>query len=49
MSAPLQFSIDALNITTPNLAHLMADLYIYITMHIHPWPMSAPSNQAWMS
>ena len=28
--APLQSSIDALNTTTPNLAHLMADLYIYI-------------------
>ena len=25
---PLQSSIDALNTATPNLAHLMADLYI---------------------
>ena len=27
--APLQLSIDALHTATPNLAHLMADLYIY--------------------
>ena len=33
----LQLSIDALNTTTPNLAHLMADLYIYRTMHIYIW------------
>ena len=26
---PSQLSIDALNTTTPNLTHLMADLYIY--------------------
>ena len=30
----LQLSIDALNTATPNLAHLMADVYIYRTMHI---------------
>ena len=33
----LQLSIDALSTTTPNLAHLMADLYIYRTMHIYLW------------
>ena len=27
---PLQSNIDALHTATPNLAHLMADLYIYI-------------------
>ena len=27
---PPQSSIDALNTVTPNLAHLMTDLYIYI-------------------
>ena len=32
-----QSSIDALNTATPNLAHLMADLYIYRTMHIYLW------------
>ena len=34
---PLQLSTDALNTTTPNLAHLMADLYICRTMHIYIW------------
>ena len=34
---PLQLGIDALHTTTPNLAHLMADLYIYRTMQIHLW------------
>ena len=34
---PLQSSIDALNTATPNLAHLMADLHIYRTMHIYTW------------
>ena len=26
----MQLSIDALNTTTPHLAHLMADIYIYV-------------------
>ena len=30
MDPSSQWSIDALNTTTQNLAHLMADLYIYI-------------------
>ena len=30
IDTPQQLSIDALNTITPNLAHLMADLYIYI-------------------
>ena len=41
--APLQSSIDALNTTTPNLAHLMADLYIYRTMHIYLWQIDPSS------
>ena len=36
---PLQWSIDALNTATRNLTSLMADLYIYRTMHIYPWQM----------
>ena len=43
---PLQSSIDALNTTTPNLADLMADLYIYRTMHIYPWQIDPPVTQA---
>ena len=39
---PLQSSIDALNTATPNLAHLMADLYIYRTMHIYLWQTDPP-------
>ena len=35
--APLQSSTDVLYTATPNLAHLMADLYIYRTMHIYLW------------
>ena len=42
---PLQSNTDALNTPTPNLAQLMADIYIYKTMHIYLWPMSAPFNQ----
>ena len=34
---PLQSSIDALHTATPNLAHLMADLYIYRAMDIYLW------------
>ena len=34
---PLQLSIDTLNTATPNLTHLMADLYIYRAMHIYLW------------
>ena len=30
--APLQLTMDALNTAIPNLAHLMADLYIHIPM-----------------
>ena len=30
LTPTLQLSIDALNTTTPNFAHIMADLYIYI-------------------
>ena len=47
MEPPSQLSIDAWNTTTPNLAHLMADLYIYRAMHIYPWQIDTPqSNQA---
>ena len=42
---PPKSSIDACNTTTPNLAHLMADLYIYRTIHIYLWQID-PSNQA---
>ena len=42
---PPQLSIDACNTATPNLAHLMADLYIYKTMHIYLWQI-APSNRS---
>ena len=31
----LQLSIDALHTATPNLTHLMADLYIYIEKYTH--------------
>ena len=38
-STPPKLSIDALNTTTPNLAHLMADLYIY-RQSIYPWQIN---------
>ena len=41
---PQQLTIDALNTTTPNLAHLMADLYIeqctYTYGRLTPFPSS---------
>ena len=41
---PSQSIIDALNTTTPKLAHLMADLSIYIdNAHI---PMAVPPSQS---
>ena len=40
--APLQLSTDALNTVTTNLPHLMADLYIYRTMHIYLWQIDPP-------
>ena len=40
--APLQSSIDALNTATPNLAHLMADLYIYRTIYIYLYQIDSP-------
>ena len=45
---PSQPSIEDLNTTSPNLAHLMADLYIYIyrTMHIYPWHIDLPVTRA---
>ena len=42
----LQSSIDALNTVTPNLAHLMADLYIYIDNAHIPMADGPPVNQA---
>ena len=39
---PLQSSIDALHTATPNLAHLMANLFIYRTMHIYLWQIDPP-------
>ena len=40
-----QSRIDALNTATPNLVHIMADIYIYRTMHIYPWQIDpAPVN-----
>ena len=35
MDPPSLLSIDALNTATPNMAHLMADLYIYIYIYIY--------------
>ena len=39
-----QLSIDALNTTTPNLQHLMADLSIY-RQCIYPWQMDPHPSQ----
>ena len=41
---PSQLSIDALNTTTPDLAHVMADLYID-NAHI-PMADGSPTNRA---
>ena len=50
MDPPSQSSIDALNTATPDLAHLMADLYIYIyrqCTHTHgKWTPSQSSIDA---
>ena len=42
LMAPLQLSIDALNTATANLSYLMADLYIYRTMHIYLCQIDLP-------
>ena len=42
---PLQLSIDALNTATPNLAHLMADLYIYIEQCTYTYGRLTPILQ----
>ena len=41
IDTPHQSSIDALNTTTPDLAHLMADLCIYRTMYIYLWQIDS--------
>ena len=38
----LKSSIDAMHTTTPNLAHLIADQYIYRTMHIYLCQIDPP-------
>ena len=41
-----QLSIDACNTATPNLAHLMVDLYIYIEQCTFTYGRLTPSNRA---
>ena len=41
---PLSINHKAFNTTTPNLAHIMADLYIYIYNAHIPIPDESPSR-----